>query len=285
MILTTLCALLTLSLSATGDTGPHTRQDWIDADVKRIEQLKAALTAPDLDIESLVAQFGSIERRDDVDAGFGVRRVRMHLYGGYTTIWIEILAERGSGEKKSRVAELRARQLGPPERWSGIQKTFAKAWGEAATPMENGFQLVRRDEVLAKSLRTRTAEALGGEARVDVPQHLRLAFELLSSPFDEVVIGFMYGYDGVAPPGLAQIEALAKAERFDLVRAVLRGINPEARLYAAWALRRRSTPLDPADEKAIEAILALPHELHVTEGCEQSWRSPREALKSLAGGK
>jgi hypothetical protein len=283
MIRTTLFALFALPLFATPDGETHPRQDWIQTDLKRIEQFRAALSAKDVDVETLVSKFGSLGEHDDVDAGFGVRRVHMHLYGGYTTIWIDILAEKGAGEKKSSVAELRARQLGPPDQWNEIATTFAKAWGDAATPIENGFLFTRRDDELARALRTRTAEALGGDWRVEVPKELQTAFELLTSPFEKAVIGATYGYAAITPPGRGEIETLAKAGRYDLVQAVLRGINPEARLYAAWVLRRRTnTPLAPADARAVDLLLALPGEVQTTDGCEQLWRSPKTALEFLA---
>jgi hypothetical protein len=43
----------------------------------------------------------------------------------------------------------------------------------------------------------------------------------------------MYGEDGAPPPGRLEIEELVRARRLDLVRAALRGLNPEGRAWAA----------------------------------------------------
>jgi hypothetical protein len=256
--------------------------EWLKADLERIRQFTDVMKTKDLDVETLIAKFGATAFDKDHDAGFGVRRVKLQAYGGYATIWIDVLAESGAGDKKSRVAELRAQQYGSGPDWKLIQPTLAKAWGECAQPIENGFEFVFRDQSLAADLRRRTADALGGAARIEVPKELTAAFDLLTSPFEEVVIGTSYGEDGAVPPGRKEIEQLVKAERWDLVQSVLRGINPEGRLYAAWVLRRRAnTPLNAGDARAIATLLALPGRVHTTHGCIQTWLSPADALAQL----
>jgi hypothetical protein len=109
---------------------------------------------------------------------------------------------------------------------------------------------------------------------------------VLTSPLDDVVIGKHYGDGGGPPPGRREIEALSRAPDHELVRAVLRGLNPEGRLYAAWVLRQRTdTHMLPVDENAIRTLLALPQLVHTSEGCEQFWRSPKDALEFLANEK
>lgn len=267
------------------EEGRQLNEDWIRADLKCIERFRAALREPDLTVEALVVAFGSLEAHADLDAGFGVRRTRMHLYGGYTTIWIETLADVRASDGRSHVAELRARQLGPREEWPRLSERYALAWSGTAAPIENGFAFVRRDETLAAALRARTADGLGGAVRADVPAELSVAMNKLTSAFDNVVLGRQYGYDGAPPPGRLEIEALVNAKRVDLLRVVLRSIDPGARVYAAWALKHLvKAELSAADSAAIQTILAQKLELQTSSGCEQFWRSPADAFAFLVRG-
>ncbi|MBL8858646.1 MAG: hypothetical protein JNL28_09090 [Planctomycetes bacterium] len=281
-----LFALFALAACAAPGDPPEPRADWLREDQKVIKLFREAVAAKDLDVETLIARFGRPSEHEDRDIGFGVRRTKLHLYGGYTTIWVELLAERGEGDKRSRVAELRARQLGSSDRWKDVESTLKQAWGDAATAVEHGFEFTRRDEELAQSLRARTAEALGGNVAAVVPKDLARAYDLLTSPFEDVILGLNYSIDGGPPPGREEIELLASKGRYDLVRAVQRGINPEARLYASWALRELpESSSSRADASATAKLLALPGHLHTTSGCIQIWRAPKEALQFLIDNK
>jgi hypothetical protein len=140
MIRSALLAAICLTSFQGTEEPVRPREDWIQDDLRRIELFKSTVQAEDLDVESLVAKFGSIGEHDDADAGFGVRRVHMHLYGGYTTIWIDLLGDRRTDDGKSRVVELRARQRGPAETWPAIEARYAAAWGDLAKPIEHGFE-------------------------------------------------------------------------------------------------------------------------------------------------
>ena len=71
---------------------------------------------------------------------------------------------------------------------------------------------------------------------------------------------------GVPPAGRAQMKQLVDAQRFDLVSAALRSLNPEGRVYAARALLAREK-VDPKDAKAIESLRSLDVELTTSAGC------------------
>lgn len=263
------------------------RLDWVAKDEQRIGQFLSVVAADDLDVETLVVKFGALETPDDRDLGFGVRRVHLQLYGGYTTIWIDALAEKGDGrERKSRVAALRARQIGPRDRWDSLEPSYRAQWGEKARPIECGFEYERVDAELLGRLRKQTAEALGGVIEPEVPPALARAFALLTSPYEDLPLGLHHGEDGAIPAGRSAVLALMDAGRHDLVRAALRGTNPEGRLYAAWQLRTLTTPLVvKSDAEAIAKLLDLSAPVHTTRGCVQIWISPREALAFLESGR
>lgn len=244
-------------------------RDWLKSDLQRIEQVRRALAAPDLTVEGLRRELGSPDVREDRDIGFGARRVCLAAYGGYTTVWLRMLAETPADGAESRVAWLAVSQSGSSASWELVAADLRAAW---ARPLredrwELAFEWIEPER--ARALSERTEAALGGGVAVDVPAEHARAFTRLTSPSEDLIVGQEFSIEGLPPPGADEIRALVAAERFDLVRAVLRGLNPEGRVYAAHALLARST-LEPQDEAAIAALRALPVELVVCHGCEIS---------------
>jgi hypothetical protein len=116
---------------------------------------------------------------------------------------------------------------------------------------------------------------------------LQPAFESLTSPFSDLVLGKFYSIDGGPPPGRMEVTSLIEARRFDLVRCALRGMNPEGRVWAAWALLERAKhgpPLDPSDAAAIAQLRKLPLELTVSHGCSIERLRFDQALPVIDGG-
>ena len=261
---------------------PAIHEDWVRSDLECIRRFRGVAGTKDLDVDALVKAFGPPEARDDRDAGFGVRLVKFHLYGGYATIWIDVMAEQPTKDHGSRVVTMRAEQRGSTSVPPTVLARYGAAWDNDARLIAGTFVFTRRDDERFNALREATARELGGVLTVDVPEDLAPAFDRLTSPFETLPIGRFHGDGGDLPPGRPEIEALVTSSRLDLVRAVLRGMHPEARVYAAWALRKARGPkLEAADAATIEKILALPITVHVTEGCEQEWVTPRAALALL----
>jgi hypothetical protein len=70
------------------------------------------------------------------------------------------------------------------------------------------------------------------------------------------------------------------------VRTVLRGINPEGRAWAAWALlaeAKRGTPLVEEDRAALAKLESLPLELFTCSGCVFATQRWSKALAALDG--
>jgi hypothetical protein len=109
----------------------------------------------------------------------------------------------------------------------------------------------------------------GSEAAGDTPAIVADAFWLLSSPAFENRLGEMCGF---APSGLRAARSIASSRRFDLLRAALRGLNPEGRYYAALALRDLGEA-SVADEAAISRLPGLTSELLFC-GADVSWSCP-----------
>ena len=112
------------------------------------------------------------------------------------------------------------------------------------------------------------------------PGELAAAFRTLMDPLSSLTVGDGCGFIGTPPPGRRESLALADAGRVDLLRAVLRSPNPEARVYAAHALLRRG-PLDRVDADAITKLERQPTRIWICEGCEHSLTDWTGALRVL----
>jgi hypothetical protein len=255
-------------------------REWLARDLKRVEQLRAALALPELTVEALQRALQSPDVREDRDIGCGARRVELAAYGGYTTAWIDVLARAGDRGHESRVAALRIVQRGSTDPPPGVVAALREAWKDDASLVGAEFEREREDAKLFAALRADTGKALGGRVGAEVPDELRVAFDRLASWSHDLIVGDSFGIDGGPPPGAGEIAALAGAQRFDLVSAVLRGFNPEGRVYAAHALLARGR-LDPADAAAIAQLRALPVEISVSVGCVVSRVTFGEALAHL----
>jgi hypothetical protein len=109
----------------------------------------------------------------------------------------------------------------------------------------------------------------GAEPAADTPAIVADAFWVLSSPAFENRLGEMCGF---VPFGLRAARTIAKSRRFDLLRAALRGLNPEGRYYAALALRDIGEAT-AADEAAIARLPGLASELLFC-GADVAWSCP-----------
>lgn len=265
-------------------------ESWLRSDETRIRQLRDALGRDALTVELLRKLTGSSDVRDDRAIGFGARRVELALYGGYTTIWVRLLATAPDEHGASRIAALEFEQRGPPETWPGFAARLRAAWTSGVAPVAiveraPAFVFEREDAQLVRELHAKAERELGAAPAAEVPAALAGAFRTLTSPFEALVLGRSCFYDGGPPPGAEATQALVDARRFDLLRVVLRGVNPEGRAWAAHALLERAragVALDAADARAIASLRALPLELACCTGCEVSHEGFDAALAHAA---
>jgi hypothetical protein len=254
---------------------------WLAKDLECSAQLCTALDARNLSVEDLKRVLKSCDVREERAIGFGSQRLLIAVYGGYTTTWVHVLGETRVGEHDARVAGMRVEQMGSHESWNLIRERLRLAWKRPMRDVEFGLATQRDDAKLAQELRERTADALGGRIESRVPDELAASFELLTSPFEDLAVGKSFGDDGAPPFAARASKQLVDAQRFDLVSAALRGLNPEGRVYAAYALRARGK-LDQKDETAIEKLRELDVEITTADGCIVEHKKFDAALAMLS---
>jgi hypothetical protein len=247
---------------------PKTRinADTLAIDLTRIEQLSRVLEAPEV---TLVGLRRALEPCDVIDAralGFGAWRITFRISGGYTKFGVRVLGETRSGEHGSHVVIAGVAQWCEPDTWAPIRGRMRYAWGRPARESMYGLAWECDDSEFTRALRKRTEDALGGHVVIEEPNECATAFGTLMSPFENMTVGWSVGITGAPPHGCLEMMRLVDAGRFDLVRAVLRGFNPEARVFAAHALLARGT-LDRRDEAAIAVLRTLDIDLATSAGC------------------
>ena len=107
--------------------------------------------------------------------------------------------------------------------------------------------------------------ALGRVPETPPPGTLSTAFERLTSPLERLIV-----WKGSEGHGYEDMEALVQAKRYDLLRQVLRGPNPEGRAYAALALRYAGA-LDASDRRTVDALRRASPNIAVIVEMSDEW--------------
>lgn len=259
--------------------------EWLSKDLKVIRNLRELLP-PGCDKLSKfriawAPRFNDplfAPNRGPREAGGGAVDLHTQVSGGYLTCFIDVLAV------DDEIAAVRIRcQAADFLRWNQIKFRILSAWDGTAAENDRGAEWNHRNRAALERLAAVLARDLGAPAAAEVPPALLRHVSLLTSPVERFEFGATC-YDGGEPPaGRVAMDALLKADRWDLVRNVLRGPHPEGRVYAAEALLNRrpdGMSLDAADLATIRAIHALPTPIEVCEGCIVL-RKPASALLAL----
>jgi hypothetical protein len=153
---------------------------------------------------------------------------------------------------------------------------------EGALGGDANFTIVHEFPRALKRSRQALDRKLGRLTEVHERSTATSAYAVLMSPFEALVVGSGCGIVAGSglPKGRDEIGVLASARRIDLIRNILRGPNPEARIYAAWALERLGA-VAPADQTVIAAVMNLPISINTCSGCIFSSGGPRAALADM----
>ena len=96
---------------------------------------------------------------------------------------------------------------------------------------------------------------------------LLTAYDRLASPFEQLVV-----WRGGAG-GDEEVATLESAKRYDLLRSLLRGPNPEGRALAALALKEAGA-ITPADRRTVEVLARSPLAIAVAVEDDMFGREP-----------
>ena len=126
--------------------------------------------------------------------------------------------------------------------------------------------------VLPRAVRQR----LGAPEKVSAQDDILDAYHKLMSPHESYEVGRACGAGGNRPRGHVAMSSLVEAKRSDLLRNVLRGPNPEGRVFAGIGLEQLDL-LSEADLKTVVVLMNTPVRINSCRGC-QGWMESHAML-------
>ncbi len=270
--MTRLGVLLAIALGARA--GEEALGEWLSLDLAVAKRVAAVLPPGGRATAAFRRALAPFDAREDRDIGFGARRMRLALYGGHTTTWITFVSH-GDAIGPVRV-EVTG---GPPE----VRARIAEAWGALAPKtVPQGFLYACGKPADPDAFAKARSKALGGPLALEPHPDLAEDYALLWSPVSLLIYGTMFGEGGDPPPGREALERIVTHEhRLPVLEDLLRGPNPEGRLYALEGLerlRKNGTELDAATLAAMKAVRALAVQIQCCSGCHSYDAQAKKAL-------
>ena len=250
---------LTLQLAASIPTARG--EDEVHPDDAAIVVRVKAVLPPSGTIADLARALGT-EAEDTRDLGFGASWRRLALYAEDLELWVDVL---GHGQD---VAAVHVRSLGGS---SALKERIRAEWGDDVLVHPDGIEYRFEVPAVRKRLDAAVATALGQPASGPVPEVDRQAVALLVDPLGDLTFGDVCYEDGSPPPGREAVDALRLRASIAALDVVVRGPNPEGRVYATEALlllEREGVRLGDAIEDVIYDVLKLDVPIMSCAGCE-----------------
>jgi len=248
-----------------------------DADVRVAKRIAAALPSGETTVADLLKRLAPDRTDEDREIGFGARRLRLSIDGDATTTVVTVLAWHdrvGSIEVRCNTDDTELRD-----------RIAAAYKGRGTAPDAEGLTVMAGAPADPKGFRDERAKVLGGPLAIEPAPEVASAYLLLWSPFSDLVYGKMYGEDGAPPKGREALEKLlAHKQGVTLLQDILRGPNPEGRLYAAEGLirlQKKGTALDDQAKKDIEWVREADLKVQVCRGCEMTRERAATPLKEM----
>jgi hypothetical protein len=252
---------------------------WLQDDLDLIWSVRRALPPKPTETDLVRLQWENA-KVEETDLGLGLRRRQRRAGGGHLSCDATAVAFEGA------LTSMRVSCWGalnkPKAVVEIIERSLGAGFRRVPVPGAIGYVTYRADYEFppgSEKVRAMLDRRLGPLLPVQVPPDLAAAYARLMSPQEELAVGTNCGEGGEPPAGAEEVKALRSSRRFDLLRNVLRGPNPEARVYALKALRQ--TGVSAGDRAAIEAVSALPLKITTCSGCAYFHATTSEALKEL----
>ena len=219
--------LILLSFAGKAQELEPLNPEWLADDYRSMELISLLASPAPLTIQKILDILGVGDKDDpEVDLGFGATRFNVRKGNGYTSLSVEAFVFRGTiGSYKLEIES-------SPESWTRIRKRMIELWRQHNGPgfEEGGSGLihVERDDSVLRKYQSVVAAELGEMKPTAIPAEFQKPFDSLTQPMEIENVG--------SSDGEMAIAALVNAGRFYLVENVLRGFNPNGRIYAAREL-------------------------------------------------
>ncbi len=270
-----------LALAPFASAGDSLNEDWVAKDVAVAQRIVAALPAGETKLDDFLKKLAASSTDEDRGIGFGARRLRLALYGGHTTTWVTVIAWNG------RVGPLEVFCYdGDAGTWAELREEIAGQYeGREPAIEETGLRVRIGKPGDPEGFRDERRKILGDALKIEPAAALEDAYVLLWSPLCDLAYGSMQGEGGDKPEGRVALEKLLAHEQgANLLEDLLRGPNPEGRLYAAEGLLRlekKGRTLGEQERNNIDWVRKSDVKIHACRGCEMSWEPAALPLEEM----
>ncbi|MBN2803083.1 MAG: hypothetical protein JXR91_08310 [Deltaproteobacteria bacterium] len=223
---------------------------WVESDLNMILNFRQKFPMED-DFEKTIIKFpdnASSERPKKL--GLGYQILERSLYAGYGSCSLKILSGYG------KIAEVRLSCDFSKKIPAEIFSIYKNALGDAFTYSDSDQNYYAKNRFRFdnyESLLQKFKTHLGHSNIVPIPPELKSEFEYLTDPYSSIDVGSQCYISGQPPDAYKATLALMNAGRVDLIRQVLRGLNPAARVYAFYALDALGK-IDNSDQQIIDTL-------------------------------
>jgi hypothetical protein len=221
--------LILLSFPCRAQQREPLNQEWLAKDYASMELISLLASPAPLTTQKILDILGVRDKAEE-DLGFGATRFNVRKGNGYTSLSVEAFVFKG------RIGSYKLQLDSSRESWSRIRERMIGLWRQHNGPGfdkgESGLIHVARDDSVLRKYQAAVSAELGEMQAAAIPSELQKSFDSLTQPM---------GIDSVGgSAGEMAIAALVNAERFDLLENVVRGFNPNGRIYAARELLKLS---------------------------------------------
>jgi len=276
-LLLSFCLLLLCGHISVAQNKEPLHADWLATDVENIErilpQLKQNEPLTIATLEKIFASPGADQildwRGKDRRLGFGAQTFAFSKSSGYTSLRVTGWVFNDTFGKYTIDLSTSS------DSWPMIKSVLIDTWNRNGGPeFTEGKYGIHHDREFADVIadyKRAVADQLGEMQPVKVPPRLQNYYELLISLEHNSVVG-QGGCDiaGVTPIGKEAIDAIANANRIDLIANILKGYNPGGRVYAAVALtamHRKGIKLPSEVLSVLELVRNLDIKVETCDGC------------------
>jgi hypothetical protein len=270
--------------------------EWLEIDKKVFLSLSEYISKDEFKIKPFEEEVIGLEIATQSRLWYGCERTTALQFGGYIgnsisiasknkkIFYFKVLLDIGATKAIKRIAKDD----------KSIKNSLINNWKLLAYKSKDSsgndikieqYQFLYENNDLKKSFTKSIDNYLGEKTLVKIDSSLIESYSLLMDPYSIYNYGEYCQPREIKPSGRIAIEELIKAKRFDLIKNVLRGYNPEGRAYAIEALvkyhSKNKINLDENDKQVIQKLTKSHLSVYTCTGCFIEKKSYKEIYTDL----
>ena len=217
------------------------QEEWLQKDKANFLNFMEIILSDNKDINYFKKNLSNQAFHTSQDIGFGAKRYEFVRLSGYISNRIFICTYNNkifdvrvlTAPDDIRIFEILAKKD------SVIHNLLEKYWiikpNNKNSELKESLNFEYRNDSLYSEFKRKVANTLGELEKIVVDSMLLKSYKLLLLPFEQYSFGYRCGIVGRPPEGRAAIEKI-KNQNPTLLRNIIKGYNPEGRIYGVEAL-------------------------------------------------